>query len=307
MIHADVDVAGGGELFDGKAQQCDAQRGIGQVGGVDPGLGAEHLGQVRVAVDRKAVGPRGERGVQRAREAFQGLPGQAVDQIHVHRFQAVFAAGAQDGERVFGRLLAVHRLLHLRIEILDAEAGAGDAQSRKLADVLGGDVARVEFDGDVAVFGLAEMEPLAQRLQQPGDLRGAKEVRRAAAEMQLHHLPVRIEQGGDAVDLRVQHLQIMRATTLVAGDDAVAAAVEAGALAERHVHVERQRARHRILVAARDRLAQLRLAEAFVEARRGRIGGVARAGAVVALQQGVVESGQGFHVAQCAGPLRGRA
>src|SRR5690606_12886548 len=77
---------------------------------------------------------------------------------------------------------------------------------------------------------------------------------------------------------------------LVPGDDPVAAAVEARALAVRDVDVERDLARDRIVVAAPGDVAEVRLAEALGEVRGGRIGGIARPRPVVAAQQFGVEA-----------------
>src|SRR3546814_5143797 len=84
------------------------------------------------------------------------------------------------------------------------------------------------------------------------------------------------------LDLAVQPRQVRAGAGLVAGDDAVAAAVEARAQAERHVHVQRQAARDRVAVAGQHRRAQLFLAEAVRELRGSRVGGVARPRPVVA-------------------------
>src|SRR5690606_18341751 len=127
--------------------------------------------------------------------------------------------------------------------------------------------------------------------EQAADLRWREEVRGATAQVQLDGFAVVVEQGSDAPDLPVQHLQVMFAATVIARDDAIAAAVETRAFAERYMHVDRDSVRHRILVAAHDLFAQLPIAESFVESRGCRIGGVARTGAVIALQQGIVEGG----------------
>src|SRR5262245_4627580 len=76
---------------------------------------------------------------------------------------------------------------------------------------------------------------------------------------------------------------------MVAGDHARAAAVEAGALAERAVHVERERPRNRLFIAVAHVLAVLGLTEVFAEARGGRVGRVARTGDVVTREELGVE------------------
>jgi coproporphyrinogen III oxidase-like Fe-S oxidoreductase len=135
-------------------------------------------------------------------------------------------------------------------------------------------------------------------------LPGGQEVRRAPAQVQLHHVAVAVEQGRDHRDLAHQARQVGLAARRIARDDAVAATVKAGAEAERHVRVERERARDRVLVALARHLAELRVAETGGEPRRGRIGGVARAGAVVAPQQRRVEGRVGRHAGEVSDAWR---
>src|SRR5690606_35512412 len=95
--HADVDVAGGGELLDGQLQQAELGRRVGQVGRVDLLLRLEQLRQVRVAVDRQPVRAHLEHGVQGAGEALEVLLRQAVDQVDVDRAEAAGPAGIYHG------------------------------------------------------------------------------------------------------------------------------------------------------------------------------------------------------------------
>ena len=60
---------------------------------------------------------------------------------------------------------------------------------------------------------------------------------------------VAVEQRALQRDLALEVVEVARGIAVVARDQAGAAAVEAGALAERHVDVERQRARDRVFVA----------------------------------------------------------
>ena len=93
--------------------------------------------QVRVAVDGEPVGARGDHRVERLRESVRRLLRQAVDQVDVDRAQAVAAAGLDDRERFLDRLHAVHRRLHRRVEILDAQACPVEADRREVRDVAG--------------------------------------------------------------------------------------------------------------------------------------------------------------------------
>lgn len=115
--------------------------------------------------------------------------------------------------------------------------------------------------------------------------------------MQLDHFAVAVEQFGGHADLAIQPCEIGFTARQVAGDDAVAAAVEARAHAERHVHVQRQATRDRVAVAGLRCLAQLRLAEAGLELGRSWIGRVTRPRPVVAAEQVGIEGRTGEHAA----------
>ena len=131
-------------------------------------------------------------------------------------------------QRLLDALHAVHRALHHRIEVLHAEAGAVEAAApRKLAMSPVLKEARIELDGEIAVGARGQMEVAAQALHQLADLCRVEEVRRAAAEVQLHDFAVAVEQRRHQLDLACQALQIGRGARRVARDDAVAAAVEA--------------------------------------------------------------------------------
>ena len=89
----------------------------------------------------------------------------------------------------------------------------------------------------------------------------------------------------------MQPREVRVRTVAVERDDPVAATIEARALAERDVNVDRQQPRDWIAVAFAHRLAQRPFIEVHRELRRGRVRGVSGAGPVVAAQQGGVKSG----------------
>jgi hypothetical protein len=167
--------------------------------------------------------------------------------------------------------------------------------------------ARVEFDREVAVGARAELELAAEAQDQLLHQLGLQEVRRAAAEVQLHHFAVAVEQRSDQADLALHMAQVLLAAAQVAGDDPVAAAVEAGRQAKGHVDVQRKCARNRVGIAFAGRAAIGGCVELRAEVRRGRVGGVARTGAVVAAQQLGIEGRDRRHGAQsCADAVRPR-
>src|SRR3546814_7152373 len=74
----------------------------------------------------------------------------------------------------------------------------------------------------------------AQRFHQLADQLGAEKVRRAATEVQLDHIAIAVKQRRNQGNLALQPMQIGGAAAMIAGDDAIAAAVETRADAERH-------------------------------------------------------------------------
>ena len=296
VVHADVDVARRGQLFHGQAQQRELLGAARQVLGVDALLRLEHVRQVRVAVHGQAVGLRVDDDVERALEALAVLLRQAVDQVHAHRLVARGAGPVHQREGLLRRLHAIHRDLHLRIEVLDAQAHAVDAGARQQVDRVRLAGSRVDLDRELPPAVLAQVEVPVELLEQVLELPGIQEGGRAATEMQLVDDTLAIEQFGLQLDLPVEAREIILGLLAAARDDLGAAAVEARAGAERHMHVERQRRRRRRAIGGGRRGAILGLAETVVELDGRRVGRVARAGPVVAADEVGVESDRGFHV-----------
>ena len=240
--------------------------------------------QMRIAIHRQAIRAQRQHLFQRAAESLQALPRQPIDQVDVDRTHAAVTARTQDVQRLLHALHAVDRFPHLRIEIPHAQAGPVEAQPCQHRHVMGIDEARIEFDRKIALRRIAEVEAPAQAFHQRGHRPGIEEVRRTAAQMQLDDLTAILELRCQQIGLGQHARYIAVATTAVAGDHPVAAAVETGTGTERHVHVQRQRAGQPVAVG--DCLAQRRCVEAIVEVRCGRIRGVARAGRAGAAGRG---------------------
>ena len=116
-----------------------------------------------------------------------------------------------------------------------------------------------------------------------------EERRRAAAQVQLLDLRAALDQAAHDLDLAAHVLDVLGAAPVILGDHLVARAVVADRVAERDVHVQRQRRRRPLLVARVERVDVLLGGDAGVEAVGGGIRGVARAESVVLLHQGGVE------------------
>jgi hypothetical protein len=289
VIHADIAIARLGQLLDRKREQSELRFVAGQIGVIDLALRLEHCGQMRVAVDREPVWSAGQHRVERARESGDRLLGQAVDQVDVDRAEALGSASVDHAQRLIDALHAVYGALHLGIEVLHAQARTVESHTRVLADVAARYAAWIELDREVALDAGTEPEMAGCGLQQRADIGRAHEVRSTAAQMDLDDLAIASEQRAEHRDFALQTLEIGACTRRVARDDAIAAAVEARAEAKGHVHVQRQSARNRPLVAVLDVFAKRGCGELRAEVRRSRIRGVARAGPVVATQRCGIE------------------
>jgi hypothetical protein len=282
VVHADVLVAVREEARDRAAQHRQALSGCRQVGGSDAPLRLEALRQVGVRVQRDAV--RAQRGDLRhgAREAFRGLARQPVDQVGVDRLEAEGACAGHELAHAVVRLHAMHRLLHLRVEVLHAEADAVEADVAQVREALRRHGARVDLDRHLGAVGDAKRA--AQRRHHSRQLGVGQEGRRAAAEVQLRHARRRAERVVHEVDLGVERVQVSGGALVVLRDHLVAGAVVAQRLAERDVHVHRQR-RCRTGRALREGARDVGRAVGLDEAVGGRIRGVARPWRVEASQQ----------------------
>src|SRR6185312_15472392 len=155
-----------------------------------------------------------------------GLERQTIDQVDTRRTERGGMGGVEYRAGLFETLDAIDRLLHHRIEILDAHRDAVEAQLAQRAHVVAVGEARVDLDAVFAILRVTEAEVPRQRFHQLAHLRGIEEIRRATAEMQLAHRPVAIEQRRDQLDLAIQALEIALGLGRVVRDDPVAAAVE---------------------------------------------------------------------------------
>src|SRR3546814_11652788 len=99
-------------------------------------------------------------------------------QVDVDRAESAGAARFDHGAGFLDALDAVDRLLHRRVEVLHAEAGAVEADVGHAGDVGGRDEARVGPDRDVASRRARSADLAAQRLTPPLQLAPATEVGR---------------------------------------------------------------------------------------------------------------------------------
>ena len=254
----------------------------------------EALRQMRVCVQRDAVGPQRRELFHRARERFRGLARQAMDQVDVDRIEADRARRLHQRGHLVERLHAVHRALHVGVEVLHAETQSVEAQAAQMHQALGRDGARVDLDRTLRAR--REVEGRAQRPHQALELDIGQEGRCATAQVQLRQRLVAAQHLDLQGQLTFECAEIGSGALVVAGDDLVAGAVEADRLAKRNMHVDRQRRAPAHQAAARctgagalgQRLAVLGRAEGVDKSIRRRVRGVAGARRIELLQQRVV-------------------
>ena len=244
--------------------------------------------QVRVGVQRDPRGAQGADLRDGAAERLGRLPGQAVDEVGVDRLELQRARLVHQFLHAVVRLYAVHRGLHVGVEVLHAEADAVEADLGQVAQPLPGGGARVDLDRDLALRQDAERP--AHQTHELCEFLVGKEGGRAAAQVQLRK-PLPAPQFLHVqFDLARQQFQVARGAVVVLGDDLVAGAVVAERVAERDVHVQRQRRRtadDRTFGTLAQRLAVFGGPEGFHEAVGGGVGGVAWPRDVEAAQLGI--------------------
>ena len=172
---------------------------------------------------------------ERLRHARQVLARQAVDQVEVHRLEAVRARRRDHGRSLLEALPAVDRALHVLVEVLDADREAVEAERRQEGDRLRAGAARIHFDRVLAVGG--ERKTAADHGHQRAQLVVREERRSAAAPVQLADALVRAEEIAHELELASEVADVLRGTPAVLRDHLVAAAVVADRAAERQVHV----------------------------------------------------------------------
>jgi len=230
------------------------------------------------------------------RSGLAALLGQAVDQVDADRAETGVARGLHDGHRFRFRLDAVDGFLHVGVEILHAQADAVEALRAQRKHAFARHRARVDLDRIFAVFIGGELEMLAQMQHQLIHLLFAQVSGRAAAEMQLFDLVHAGKQLALHGDFLLQVAEVGSRLAAVFRDDFVAGAVVTQGVAERHVHVQRQRTAAAAHAQRGQRFEKIAVAEVGSETVGRRIGRVAGAGLAHLADDDRVEFDDGVQV-----------
>ena len=180
--------------------------------------------------------------------------------------------------RLLECLTAIHRLLDVGIEVLDAHRDPIEPELAEQVGLVPRRDARIDLDRDLSIR--LERESRGRRAPDPAYLIQSQVGRRAAAPVVLDHAGPLPEARAHQVDLALQVVQVGVGHARLLRDDDVAAAEGAALAAEGKVHVERER----LLGGARRLVQLLEVAlrrEPLVKFDRGRIGRVARPRAIV--------------------------
>ncbi len=186
-----------------------------------------------------------------------------------------------------GRLHAADAFLHRRRDVLHTEAGAREPDGSQRLQQVRAERARVQFRRHLRTG--PKGEGAAQHLRQADQPRGPERRRRAAAQVQRCRAAMRGQQRRHHLHLARQAARIPLDPRRGARDRGMAAAIPAQRMAERHMHIQRQR----ILRPGAAQPAGIVLAGQRGEMRRGRIAGVARQRRRGVAQQGFGGRGQG--------------
>lgn len=238
VVHADLAVAGVFE--EGAAEFVEAAflfaggevvLGEFPLAGFDPG-------DVGVGVEGDAIGAESGDGLDGVADALFGLEGEAVDEVEVDIAEAggagLFGGGADE---VFV-LDAVDDVLDDGVEVLDAEAEAGEAEAGEGFEVLGSGDAGVGFDGELE--GLGDVDVLEDAGDEAFEVFGVEEGGGTAAEVEFGD-----GDGAGGLEVMAVELPFLEdgidvgdGGGGVAGDAGVAAAVGAEGAAEGDMDVE---------------------------------------------------------------------
>ena len=179
--------------------------------------------------------------------------------------------------RHFERLDAVNRFLHFGMEILNAHAQAVEAEPPQRFQMRVRGDARIDLDADFRVR--RERKPLGREAEQCFHLFRRQISGRAAAPVKLHDGPLARNEAADVLDFALESFDVGRRDAVILGDDHVAGAEQAQALAEGKMHVERNGSARRI--GRRVELFEIVRAEIVLPDRRGGIARVARPRTIV--------------------------
>ena len=144
----------------------DIQLGLGHrnVFSVNHALPFEPLRQMRVVIYGEAVGAHFYGLVEGRIKAVNGLMWQPIDEVKRNRFEADRSRSIDQGNNFACCLDAVDGLLHLGVEVLNAQTKAVKAQLTEQANAVTVHSTRVDLDRKLATIAIIEIKRAAELL-----------------------------------------------------------------------------------------------------------------------------------------------
>src|SRR5690554_2628394 len=238
VIHADVDIARLQQTVDGVLQDIELGFGAWQIVSLNMLLRAEAIWQMGIVEHGETIGAHADHGIQRVGKAVFRLMWQAIDQVHIDRFEPQGTGLLKHPGGHLGGLDTVYRFLHTGINILYAEADTVEADLAQYRQGCIARLARIDLDRVVTPVVITQVEVRSQCLHQLAHLIVTDEGRRAATPVQLVHLAVTTVPLRQSGHLVINRVQIGLGFLAVAGDDLVAGTVVADMGAKGNVHIE---------------------------------------------------------------------
>src|SRR6267378_5559045 len=184
VVHANVEIAGLEKLEQAHAEDLKFFHAFREM----RGEGALLLLQprhVRVAKEGNAIRSESKNLIHGVGKSVCRLVGKAVNQVDIDAIEAELAGGEEQVARHFVRLNAMHRLLHIGVEVLNAHAETVEAELAQSFEMLAGGHARVDLYAYFTVG--VKMKVLFGECEQILNLFGCQVRWRAAAPMELNH------------------------------------------------------------------------------------------------------------------------
>src|SRR5216683_873153 len=280
VVHADVEIPSLEKLEQAYAEDFEFLHAFREMCGEGALLFLQPR-HVRVAEESYAVRGESENLIHGVGKGDCRLVGKAVNQIDVDAVEAEIARGEEKVARHFVRLDAVHRLLHIGMEVLNTHAETVEAELAQSFEVLAGGYTRVDFDTNLAVG--VEMEMLFRECEEILDLLGGEVGWRATAPMELDDRAIFRDAAADALHLLLQNVKVGWRDAFVFLNDDVARAKETEAFTEGNMHVQRERRSG--MLGFFMHFFQIDRAESVVPDRSGGIAGIARPRTIVLCEE----------------------
>ena len=238
MIEADGPVAVLGQPLGRGLDLGHSFRPAGKRRFIDHALVGLHPRNMGITEKRQPVRQKPHRQIDRTDDVIDTLAGQTVHEVEVDGIDTGIPQVLDGGGGGLERLHAVDRLLDVPVEILNAQAGAGDAGLGQGFRHFPAERPGVDFHRHLGIGG--ETETLPDGAHERREILLGKHGRRAAAPMHMDDIGGCRHGVGDQGQLLVEHGGIIGDRLMALDDFRVATAIPAHGGAERHMEIKRK-------------------------------------------------------------------